>query len=64
MKTALHITLWPDTVPDAQPVTGPEEMETVKAPLVAGRPWIHFLLPRGYYGFLAFYRSHTHEERG
>jgi acetyl esterase/lipase len=38
-----QIPIWPDdAVPDAQPVEGPEGMETVKDPgrLVAGRPWV------------------------
>jgi acetyl esterase/lipase len=38
-----QVPIWPDeAVPDAQPVAGPEDMETVKDPswLVAGRPWV------------------------
>ena len=36
----VQVPIWPGAVPDAQPVTGPEEMATVNDPLVAGRPWI------------------------
>ena len=35
-----QVPIWPGLVPDAQPVSGPEEMATVKDPLVAGLPWI------------------------
>jgi acetyl esterase/lipase len=35
-----QVPIWPGAAPDAQPVAGPEEMQTVKDPLVAGRPWI------------------------
>ena len=32
--------IWPRSVPDAQPVPGPEHAKTVKDDLVAGRPWV------------------------
>jgi acetyl esterase/lipase len=36
-----QVPIWPDeAIPDAQPVTGPEDMITVKDRLVAGRPWV------------------------
>ena len=35
-----QIAIWPGTPPDAQPVPGPERVETVKDHLVAGKPWI------------------------
>jgi len=35
-----QVPIWPGAVPDAQPVAGPEDTETVKDPLVAGRPWV------------------------
>jgi acetyl esterase/lipase len=35
-----QVPIWPGAVPNAQPVTGSEDMEAVKDPLVAGRPWI------------------------
>jgi acetyl esterase/lipase len=31
--------LWPGAIPDAWPVSGPEYLTVVKAPLVADRPW-------------------------
>jgi acetyl esterase/lipase len=34
------VPLWPGTAPAAQPVAGPEDTETVKDPLVVGRPWV------------------------
>jgi len=34
-----QVPIWPGTVPDAQPVAGPENVAAVKK-LVAGRPWI------------------------
>jgi acetyl esterase/lipase len=38
-----QVPIWPGAVPDAQPVAGPETMETDKDPqeLVAGRPWLY-----------------------
>jgi len=36
-----QVPIWPKEAPDAQPVPGPEEMKTVKDPLVAGgEPWL------------------------
>jgi hypothetical protein len=36
-----QVPIWPNkAVPDAQLVTGPEDMITVKDRLVAGRPWV------------------------
>jgi acetyl esterase/lipase len=35
-----QVPIWPGTAPDAQPVARPEDTGTVKAPLVAGRPWV------------------------
>jgi acetyl esterase/lipase len=35
-----QVPIWPGAVPDAVPVAGPEDTETVKDPLVAGRPWV------------------------
>lgn len=36
-----QVPIWPKEAPDAQPVAGPEEMKTVKDPLVAGgKPWL------------------------
>jgi acetyl esterase/lipase len=35
-----QVPIWPGAMPDAQPVTGPEDMAIVKDPLVAGKPWI------------------------
>jgi acetyl esterase/lipase len=35
-----QVPIWPGAVPDAQPVGGPEDMGTVKDPLVAGKPWV------------------------
>ena len=35
-----QVPIWPGIVPDAQPVPGPENMRTVRDPLVAGQPWI------------------------
>ena len=34
-----QVPIWPGAAPDAQPVPGPEYVETVKDELVAGRPW-------------------------
>ena len=36
-----QIAIWPETAPDAQPVPGPEHVETVKSDLVAGKPWLY-----------------------
>ena len=36
-----QVPLWPGEVPDAQPVAGPEYMETAKDSLRAGRPWMY-----------------------
>lgn len=36
-----QVPIWPRTVPDAQPVAGPETVETTgKDSLVAGKPWV------------------------
>jgi acetyl esterase/lipase len=36
-----QVPIWPKEPPDAQPVAGPEEMKTVKDPLISGgKPWI------------------------
>ena len=35
-----QLPIWPGTVPDAQPVPGPEVATTLKDKLVAGRPWV------------------------
>jgi acetyl esterase/lipase len=35
-----QVPIWPGKAPDAQPVAGPEDMATVKDPLVAGRAWV------------------------
>src|ERR1700678_3568009 len=36
-----QLPIWPDVVPDARPVKGPESTETTgKESLVAGRPWV------------------------
>jgi hypothetical protein len=35
-----QVPIWPGSVPDAQPVAGPEDMKPVEKPLVAGRPWV------------------------
>ena len=35
-----QVPIWPGTVPDAQPVAGPEDTFTVMELPVAGRPWI------------------------
>jgi hypothetical protein len=35
-----QVPIWPGAVPDAVPVAGTEDTETVKDPLVAGRPWV------------------------
>ena len=36
-----QVPIWPKEPPDAQPVAGPEEMKTVKDPLIGGgKPWI------------------------
>jgi acetyl esterase/lipase len=35
-----QVRIWPGTVPDAQPVAGPEVATTESDPLVAGKPWI------------------------
>jgi acetyl esterase/lipase len=35
-----QVPIWPGAVPDEVPVAGPEDTETVKDPLVAGRPWV------------------------
>jgi hypothetical protein len=36
-----QVPIWPGAVPDAQPVTGPEDATTtVTNSLVAGRPWV------------------------
>src|SRR6202011_2996294 len=35
-----QVPIWPGAVPDAVPVSGPEDTGTVKDPLVAGRPWV------------------------
>ena len=35
-----QVPIWPGAVPDAVPVAGPEDTQTVKDPLVAGRPWV------------------------
>ena len=35
-----QVPIWPGAVPDAQPVTGPENTET-NTKLVAGRPWVY-----------------------
>jgi len=36
-----QVPIWPNEPPDAQPVAGPEQMKTVKDPLIsAGKPWI------------------------
>jgi acetyl esterase/lipase len=35
-----QVPIWPGTVPDAQPVAGPETVATVKESLVAGRSWV------------------------
>src|SRR5438874_8942733 len=36
-----QVAIWPKEPPDAQPVAGPEEMKTVKDPLISdGKPWI------------------------
>jgi acetyl esterase/lipase len=36
-----QIPIWPGAVPDAQPMTGPENTATVTKELVAGRPWVY-----------------------
>ncbi len=36
-----QIPIWPGAVPDAQPVTGPENTATDMKELVAGRPWVY-----------------------
>lgn len=36
-----QILIWPGVVPDAQPVTGPENTATDTKDLVAGRPWVY-----------------------
>jgi acetyl esterase/lipase len=36
-----QVPIWPGTVPDAQPVTGPETTATDTKDLVAGKPWIY-----------------------
>jgi acetyl esterase/lipase len=35
-----QVAIWPRAVPDAQLAPGPEDMETVKEHLVAGKPWV------------------------
>jgi acetyl esterase/lipase len=36
-----QVPIWPKEPPDAQPVAGPEEMKTLKDPLISGgKPWI------------------------
>ena len=34
-----QVPIWPGTIPDAQPYTGPEMLKTDSVDLVAGRPW-------------------------
>ena len=36
-----QVPIWPAAVPDAQPVTGPENIATDTKELVSGRPWIY-----------------------
>jgi len=36
-----QVPIWPGAAPDAQPVPGPEHVETVKNDLVAGTPWLY-----------------------
>jgi acetyl esterase/lipase len=36
-----QVPIWPGVVPDAQPVTGPEDTATDTKDLVAGRPWVY-----------------------
>jgi acetyl esterase/lipase len=35
-----QVPIWPAVAPDAQPVSGPEFANTVKKPLVGGKPWV------------------------
>lgn len=35
-----QVEIWPGAIPNAQPAAGPESMETVEDPLVAGLPWM------------------------
>ena len=36
-----QVAIWPGAVPDAQPVTGPENTATDTKEQVAGRPWVY-----------------------
>jgi acetyl esterase/lipase len=36
-----QVAIWPEAVPDARPVTGPETIKADTKDLVAGRPWIY-----------------------
>src|SRR6266576_2163409 len=36
-----QVPIWPGTVPDARPVTGPETIKADTKDLVAGRPWVY-----------------------
>ena len=37
----VQVPLWPGKVPDAQPMPGPEYVDTEKKELVAGQPWVY-----------------------